>query len=290
MTTVKTFYFKKGKIIVKINWIFPGTEVANLTEVANFEMFYTDVTVDTYMGLTITSVVVAFVAFLLLAHLALFHIYINYIGITTYEYVRAARIAQDQQDLNSASGNGRSSHQQSHKESQEAASRQVQQNNATAGEEEAITEHQKCCQFCSCWTKKRKVVPAGSEENGRSKGEPYIISGQNQNGTSSNYSSQVTKLPPIHTERPVVHTTSRSKVKKVEVEARPEEPSSSSASQPSSLVPKLPKLTDNASKNNFHKTDGQNNGQAVADQLAKVQRHLESVEIENQDKIFVVEV
>ena len=49
------------------------------------------------MFMAITSVFLAFVAFALLLHLAIFHLYINHVGITTYEYVRAHRLALEPQ-------------------------------------------------------------------------------------------------------------------------------------------------------------------------------------------------
>ena len=51
------------------------------------------------MFMAISSVVLAFIAFALLLHLAIFHLYINHVGITTYEYVRAHRLALEPQTM-----------------------------------------------------------------------------------------------------------------------------------------------------------------------------------------------
>jgi hypothetical protein len=65
-----------------------------------FHIFFCPVSSSAFMGLTFSAVFVALVAFVLLLHLTLFHIYINYVGITTYEYVRAARMGLDQHQVN----------------------------------------------------------------------------------------------------------------------------------------------------------------------------------------------
>ncbi len=248
-------------------------------------MFYNPVTVETYMGLTITSTVVALVAFILLAHLALFHVYINHIGITTYEYVRAARLAQDQADLNGPAG-GSQPRQVDHGQANgQRVHREPEQSGGGEGEEEEITEHDKCCQLCSCWTKRRKIAPNqnGHHATRTSKSSrPYTISNSNGNqhsgsseGQNSKYSSQVTKLPPIHSERQKSNKTTKSVTIDSEMTS-------------SSSVPKLPKLIESSSQSGL--SNYNSDSTQKADQLAKVQRHLESVEIENQDKIFVVEV
>ena len=56
-------------------------------------MFGLPVASEAFVSLTIISGVVSVIALGLLIHLCLFHIYINAIGITTYEYVRAHRVA-----------------------------------------------------------------------------------------------------------------------------------------------------------------------------------------------------
>ena len=74
----------------------------NQTE-AYFEMFAQPVSLELYMTFTIVAASVAIIAFILLLHLSMFHIYINYVGITTYEYVRAVRISMDQNNITSSS-------------------------------------------------------------------------------------------------------------------------------------------------------------------------------------------
>ena len=75
----------------------------NQTKEAYFEMFAQPVSLELYMTFTIVAASVAIIAFILLLHLSMFHIYINYVGITTYEYVRAVRISMDQNNITSSS-------------------------------------------------------------------------------------------------------------------------------------------------------------------------------------------
>ena len=208
----------------------------NSTESPEFQIFSAHVPNATFMGLTVTAGVVAFVAFALLFHLALFHIYINYVGITTYEYVRAARLAMEQEQLT-------------------AAANQPSERQLTSAEEQSFqTMDSKCCQIF-----KNRVSPAAVEsslnqQNGRRTTQQKV------NGHT--YKSTVEKLPPIP--QPL----------------RPMQAKKAAGEQPKkaegSSVPKLPKLVEENGKYN--------------DQLAKVHKHLESVEIENQDKIFVIDV
>ena len=73
---------------------------ANQTTTSYFEIFAQPVSEELYMTLTISAAIVALVAFILLLHLSMFHIYINCVGITTYEYVRAVRISMENQLVN----------------------------------------------------------------------------------------------------------------------------------------------------------------------------------------------
>ena len=45
-----------------------------------FELFFLPVPTAAFMFMAITSVILAFVAFALLLHLAIFHLYINHVG------------------------------------------------------------------------------------------------------------------------------------------------------------------------------------------------------------------
>lgn len=193
----------------------------NATDTHHFELFFTPVDNEAYIGLTIFSIIIAFIAFALLLHLALFHVYINHVGITTYEYVRAHRLAMEQMSVNQL--------------------------------EQEQTTDSKCCQMFKKIT--AKVSPAN--ENSQDKHNQVQ---EVPNGTIKK-SIVDEKLPPIILTPP----------KKIDV--IPEEPKGST-------VPKLPKLDNN----------GLNGHQKRAPQLAKVHKHLESVDFEDQDKIYVVEV
>ena len=195
----------------------------NVTE-NYFHIFFAPVDNEAYMGLTILSILVAFVAFALLLHLALFHVYINHVGITTYEYVRAHRLAMEQMSVNQL--------------------------------EQELTTDSKCCQIFKKITSKVSPEQATEEQAKQTKEIP--------NGTSTVKKSIVDeKLPPIMLTPP----------RKIDVIPE-EEPKGSN-------VPKLPKL-DNNGTNGTH--------QKRAPQLGKIHKHLESVDFEDQDKIYVVEV
>ena len=70
-----------------------GTLDGNIT--VTFEMFDSPIPGSIFFPLLASSCLLALVAVGLLLHLCFFHIYINYIGITTYEYVRAQRAEQE---------------------------------------------------------------------------------------------------------------------------------------------------------------------------------------------------
>ena len=184
-----------------------------------FQIFFTPVDNEAYMGLTILSFIVAFIAFALLLHLALFHVYINHVGITTYEYVRAHRLAMEQMSVHQL--------------------------------EQELTTDSKCCQIFKKITS--KVSPEEPKEDPKPK----------ENGEVVKKSIVDEKLPPIILTPP----------KKIDV--IPEEPKGST-------VPKLPKLDNNGTNGTAHPKR--------APQLGKIHKHLESVDFEDQDKIYVVEV
>ena len=188
------------------------------------------------MGLTITSLIVSFVAFALLLHLALFHVYINYVGITTYEYVRAHRLAMDQ-SLAEAD-------QTKHMDQ---------------------TTDSNCCQI---FKKNAKIVPAVDTGNKAVASELSTDSRHaHENGLKR---STVEKLPPIHPPAP----------KEVQ---QPERPKGSS-------VPKLPKLVEENGSGPGTAPVSASTLSSRGPQLAQVHKHLQSVDFEDQDKIFVVEV
>ena len=194
----------------------------NSTEEQNFEIFFAPVDNQAYMALTFISLIVAFVAFALLLHLALFHVYINHVGITTYEYVRAHRLALEQMSVNQL--------------------------------EQELTTDSKCCQIFS-----NKISPNPSVQP---QANPQSSV---PNGLKKSILDE--KLPPINLTPP----------KKV-LEVLPED------DQPKgSTVPKLPKLDNGLNHSS-------SNQPPKRPQLAKVHKHLESVDFEDQDKIFVVEV
>ena len=62
-----------------------------LVEEPSFKMFAQPVPDAAFMAALCVAASVALVSIGLLIHLCLFHIYINYVGVTTYEYVRAQR-------------------------------------------------------------------------------------------------------------------------------------------------------------------------------------------------------
>lgn len=80
-----------------------NTTEENPNNEGQFELFFLPVPTAAFMFMAITSVILAFVAFALLLHLAIFHLYINHVGITTYEYVRAHRLALEPQAQNQLS-------------------------------------------------------------------------------------------------------------------------------------------------------------------------------------------
>lgn len=62
-----------------------------------FEMFTIPMPNDFFLAIITTASLLALFAFILLVHLCVFHVYINWSGITTYEYVREQRLQSDQQ-------------------------------------------------------------------------------------------------------------------------------------------------------------------------------------------------
>lgn len=74
-----------------------GTTTDNMTleHELSFEMFSSPIPSPIFFALLVSSCLLAMVAVGLLLHLAFFHIYINCVGITTYEYVRAQRTEQE---------------------------------------------------------------------------------------------------------------------------------------------------------------------------------------------------
>ena len=203
-----------------------ATLEGNSTLENQFELFFLPVPTPAFMFFNLVSVFLAFVAFALLLHLAIFHFYINYVGITTYEYVRAHRMALEQpQNLSDTENN-------------------AENKNQTKNQ----TSNSNCCQIFSKRAKVAPEVPLQAPKEA----EPR--------------KSTVEKLPPIITQ----------KVKENNPEII-EKPKGSS-------VPKLPKLVEE----NGHAQNSNSNGKRP--HLAKLHKHLESIDYEEQDKIFVVEV
>ena len=204
--------------------------------------------------MNLVSVFLAFVAFALLLHLAIFHFYINYVGITTYEYVRAHRMALEPQAFN-----------QSNLSDAAAAVGLPQQNKDQ-------TVNRSCCQI---FKKKAKVVPVNTSPQAQ-------VNNADRDGKLEPRRSTVEKLPPIFPSPKKV----KSNDKIVENSTKPK----------GSSVPKLPKLVEE-NGNNLNTLDSVNsNGSSTIvngskrPHLAKLHKHLESVDYEDQDKIFVVEV
>ena len=73
------------------------TRTFNSTTVYNrtFVFFNHNVDESVYFSVVISSSVIALVAAALLIHLCVFHAYIKYVGITTYEFVRSNMVEQD---------------------------------------------------------------------------------------------------------------------------------------------------------------------------------------------------
>ena len=57
-----------------------NTTEENSNNEGQFELFFLPVPTAAFMFMAITSVILAFVAFALLLHLAIFHLYINHVG------------------------------------------------------------------------------------------------------------------------------------------------------------------------------------------------------------------
>jgi hypothetical protein len=79
----------------------PNNTIANVSHEPSevgptFCMFGATVSNESFLALVGVALVLALVAACLLVHLCLFHAYINWKGITTYEYVRAQREATEQ--------------------------------------------------------------------------------------------------------------------------------------------------------------------------------------------------
>ena len=76
------------------------------TSSAYFEICGQPVSLEFYMTLSFVTAIVAIMALVLLLRLGIFHAYISYVGITTYEYIRIANLNQadpknDHQDQSS---------------------------------------------------------------------------------------------------------------------------------------------------------------------------------------------
>lgn len=192
------------------------------------------------MFFTISSCLIAFIAFALLLHLAIFHVYINHVGITTYEYVRAHRLLVENPSSN------------------------VQNTES----EDQSTNSSNCCQI---FKSKGKVAPASLEDQKESttqnnENKPNHL---HRNGGKST----VEKLPPIFPPSP---PKPAKQVKVEEVKG--------------SAVPKLPKLVEDNNGSSAGKVLADHNASRSRPHLARVQKHLESIDVEDQDKIYVVEV
>ena len=145
----------------------------------------------------------------------MFHIYINYVGITTYEYVRSVRLSMEKEN-NQAN------------QSTNTAAPQINNQNAANSHNEAVAEKKK---WYHIFTKKSsKVGPSSSNMS--------VV--QNGNGTKHQNggppsSKKLTdeKLPPIH---PPTPKSPKHRNKKV--------------IDKGSSVPKLPKLVEESNMNN----------------------------------------
>ena len=192
------------------------TVINAANETAYFEMFAQPVRVELYMTCTIGAASVAVVAFVLLLHLSMFHIYINYVGITTYEYVRSVRLSMEKENN------------QANQSTNTAAAPQINNQNAATSHNEAVAEKKK---WYHIFTKKSsKVGPSSSNMS--------VV--QNGNGTNHQNggppsSKKLTdeKLPPIH---PPTPKSPKHRNKKV--------------IDKGSSVPKLPKLVEESNMNN----------------------------------------
>jgi len=267
LTTVGLYY---GDNLTYLKpWEDTNTTLAMINNAANmssgtenfigeqFELFFLPVPTAAFMFMAISSIVLAFIAFALLLHLAIFHLYINHVGITTYEYVRAHRLALEPQTMQLS----------------DPANNQL----ATVKEnQEDQTTDSNCCQI---FTRKAKVAPAPAEPTSTTATEH-----KGHNGTNGDTHRRITdeKLPPIH---PSPH-----RIKKVE-----EKPEFEKSNKPKgSSVVRLPKLVEeNGSATPSAASNGNLNSASTTSkrpQLAKVHKHLESVDFEDQEKIYVVEV
>lgn len=187
------------------------------------------------MFFTISSCLIAFIAFALLLHLAIFHVYINHVGITTYEYVRAHRLLAEN---NPPSANSES--------------------------EDQATNSSNCCQM---FKSKVKVAPASTTEKPNESSKKNDMPNLRNGGKST-----VEKLPPIFPPSPPKPAAKQVKVEEVK----------------GSAVPKLPKLVED--NNGSAGSALVDHNRSSRPHLARVQKHLESIDVEDQDKIYVVEV
>ncbi len=67
----------------------------NETASISFEIASLPIANSAYLSILGVSIFLATMSLLLLLHLCIFHLFINYVGITTYEYVRAQRLEQE---------------------------------------------------------------------------------------------------------------------------------------------------------------------------------------------------
>lgn len=225
---------------------------------------------ELYMTFTIAAASVAIIAFILLLHLSMFHIYINYVGITTYEYVRAVRISMDQNNSTTSANNFLED------------LPPITTLNTTTNHNQSTSNSIKCCQFFS--KKKAKVGPNNTVNTNSENGKNPLqqngtithdtttngnnsCNGRQINNPTSNKKITDEKLPPIHAATPMATPKSPKRYRKgIDIHGK--------STISSSSVPKLPKLVEESNINNEH--------------LTRVNEHLEKME--DQDKIYVIEV
>ena len=240
---------------------------------------------ELYMTFTIAAASVAIIAFILLLHLSMFHIYINYVGITTYEYVRAVRISMDQNNSTTSANNFL-------EDLPPITTLNTTTNHNNLGSEKGFQNSTsnsiKCCTFFS--KKKAKVGPTNNtvnntnsengknplqQQNGTITHDNTTTNGNNScngggrqiNNPPSNKKITDEKLPPIHAATPMATPKSPKRYRKgIDIHGK--------STISSSSVPKLPKLVEESNINNEH--------------LTRVNEHLEKME--DQDKIYVIEV
>ncbi len=141
---------QNGSADATINNTLPHSSPA-ASEAASFSLLSLSVPDSVMLTLLGVSGVLALVAMALLIHLCLFHLYINHVGITTYEYVRAQRLEQERRARESGGITSRASSQESGDGAQE--------------EEE---DKEKCIltSCCSCRSKQETQVNVLKDSNG----------------------------------------------------------------------------------------------------------------------------